>query len=216
MNKNIENQIVNKIYGHGRGWCFSQKDFAAIAKAETINRSLARLRERGTIRRISRGLYDYPGYSKLLNQVMPPNIDQAAHALARQFGWNIEITSSSALNLLGLSTQVPTQYVYLSDGPAREYDISGQQLTFKSVRPSHMGLKIPESQILVQAIHGLGNKPLNENETQAITKYLLANGLNTQRAKQIEKDTQYVTSWVYQNIKDILKPAVEKAHSLEQ
>ncbi len=64
--------------------------------------------ERGVIRRVIRGLYDYPAYSKLLKKSLSPDIDQVAHTLARKFGWPIQISGNAALNLVGLSTQVPT------------------------------------------------------------------------------------------------------------
>src|SRR5690554_1878145 len=106
---NVENQIVNKIYGMGRGWAFSRKDFGLIGNANAIDQAFYRLAEKGTIRRLTRGLYDYPRYSRLLGETLGPDMDQAAHALARKFGWQIQVTGNAALNIMGLSTQVPTQ-----------------------------------------------------------------------------------------------------------
>jgi integrase len=70
-----------------------------------------------------RGIYDYPRFSKLLDQSLSPDIDQVARALARKFRWCIQPTGATALNFLGLSTQVPARAVYLSDGPDRVYQI---------------------------------------------------------------------------------------------
>ena len=121
--QSIENKVINRIYGNGRGWSFSKKDFLDLADDGAIRLSLMRLTERGTIRRVIRGIYDYPRFSELLQETMGSDLDQIAHALARKFGWRIQVSGNTALNLLGLSTQVPAQAVYLSDGPSKTYEI---------------------------------------------------------------------------------------------
>ena len=83
MVKNLAKTIIYRVYGHGRGWAFSAKDFHDLGRVEM---PLARLCEAGTIRRIMRGVYDYPRYSKLLAEYMVPDLFQVAHALARKFG----------------------------------------------------------------------------------------------------------------------------------
>ena len=107
--KTIENQLISRIYGNGRVWVFSKKDFASLGEPASIDRTLSRMAKKGLIRRVMRGLYDYPAYSKLLKKPLSPNIDQVAHALARKFGWQIQISGNAALNLMGLSTVVETQ-----------------------------------------------------------------------------------------------------------
>lgn len=54
---NFENQIVSSMCGHGRGWSFSKKDIASLAQPGTIDRSLSRLAEKGTVRRLNRGIF---------------------------------------------------------------------------------------------------------------------------------------------------------------
>jgi Family of unknown function (DUF6088) len=91
----------------------------------TVDSGLHRLEKRGAIRRVIRGIYDYPRFSKLLDQSLSPDIDQIAGALARKFRWRIQPSGATALNFLGLSTQVPARAVYLSDGPDRVQEVSG-------------------------------------------------------------------------------------------
>lgn len=201
---NVENQMVSSIYGHGRGWSFSKKDFASLAQPGTIDRSLSRLAEKGTIRRLGRGIYDCPKYSKLLGQTLGPDIDQVAHALARKYGWSIQVSGNAALNILGLSTQVPTQYLYLSDGPSKTYDIAGQTLSFQKTKMTHLDLKYPQSALLVQAIEALGKEPLSPQQCAAIFQYLQPEGdVSPYLLARILKDTQYVTSWIYEVIKGL-------------
>jgi hypothetical protein len=123
MLQSTEHQLLRRIRGKGMGWVFSQHDFTGLTRRSAIDLALHRLVRKGEIRRVVRGLYDYPRFSALLNQELSPNIDQTAQALARKFGWRIQPGGPTAQNLLGLSTQVPARIVYLSDGPDRSYRI---------------------------------------------------------------------------------------------
>jgi hypothetical protein len=131
MAQTIEDKIVSRIYGHGRGWAFSKADFADLGSRSAIDSALSRREKHGLIRRVIRGIYDYPRHSKILHKSVSPDIDQVAHALARKFAWRIQPDGATAQNLLGLSTQVPARVAYLSDGPDRSYRIENTSLSFE-------------------------------------------------------------------------------------
>jgi hypothetical protein len=69
-NDSIENTVLSRIYGSGRGWTLSQIDFAALGSRPAIDSSLHRLQEKGVIRRVMRGIYDYPQFSELLKKAL--------------------------------------------------------------------------------------------------------------------------------------------------
>lgn len=192
----VEKQIVSRIYGKGRGWSFSKIDFADIGRSSAIEQGLSRLAKKDTVRRVIRGVYDYPKFSEFLSQYLPPDIDRVAHAIARKNGWNIEISGNAALNLLGLSTQVPGRYVYLSDSSSKVYTIGKQELAFKKSRLKDMGVKLDESAILVQALRALDRKTLTDKERIKVRDYF-----GEPLGKRILKDTRYTTTWVYEEIK---------------
>jgi hypothetical protein len=210
----IENTVLSRIYGNGRGWAFSKKDFNGLAEGGSIDRALSRMAEKGVIRRVIRGLYDYPAYSKLLKKDLSPDIDQVAKALARKFGWQIQISGNAALNVMGLSTQVPTQYLYLSGGPSKVYEVGNIAIEFKKTRFTQLGLKYKANEILVQAIQALGERSLTTEEKQKIIQYLLdtsglkevaeSGQLNEVLINRVLKDSQYVTSWIVSNIRQVL------------
>ncbi len=131
MTQSIENKVISRIYGNGRGWAFSPKDFSDLGTRSSIDVALHRLLAKETIRRVIRGIYDYPRFSERLKRTLSADVDQVARAFARKFGWSIQPTGMAALNILGLSTQIQGQYAYLSDGPNRTYGIGGQDLIFK-------------------------------------------------------------------------------------
>jgi len=120
------------IAGHGRGWAFSSSDLVHRFTRQEIDNTLSDLAQKGKIRRLARGIYDYPKYSELLAKELGPDIEQVARAYARKFNWDIEVSGDTALDVLGLSTQVVGKYIYLSNGPNKSYKLSdGRTIEFK-------------------------------------------------------------------------------------
>ena len=196
--KNITESIFYFISGHGRGWAFSSSDLAGRFARQQIDNALSDLAETNKIRRVARGLYDYPRFSDLLQKTLSPDIDQVAYAYARKFNWRIEVSGESALNLLGLSTQIPAQYIYLSDGPSKSYDVMGVALNFKKSSLKDIGFKHRESTLIVQALKALGKEHLN---TEVFTK--IREQIAKENFAKILRDTQGSTGWIYEAIKQI-------------
>ncbi len=188
------------ISGHGRGWAFSSKDLLEKFSRSQADNLLSELVKQGKIRRVGRGIYDYPRYSKLLKKSLSPDIDQVARAIARKFNWRIEVSGESALNILGLSTQVPSKYIYLSDGPNRSYDIMGTTLEFKKSSLKNMGFKYKESSLIVQALKALGKEHITDEVIEKIRQRI-----DNKMCDKIVKDTKTATSWIYETIKKICK-----------
>ena len=200
MTQAIATTILSRIYGNGRGWAFSQKDFSRLGSRAAIDLSLHRLLKKGVIRRVIRGIYDYPRFSNLLDQELSPDIDQVARALARKFGWRIQPSGPAALNLMGLSTQVPGRFVYLSDGPDRSYQIGSTSLEFEHTALKESGFNLPESGLIAQGLKSLGQERITP---EVITR--IRNWLDPQLRAKVLKDTQAATGWVYDGIRKICR-----------
>lgn len=200
MQQGIENKIISRIYGHRRGWAFSKTDFVAEFGGANIHQALSNLTKAGKIRRVCRGIYDYPRYSELLDRQLSPDFDQVAHALARKFNWRIQPSGDAALNLLGLSTQVPGNWVYLSDGPGRKYEIGEYFLEFKKSALKDVGFKYRESGLVVQALKALGRNRVDSKAVKTIRRQL-----ELKACDRILKDTRSATGWIYETIKRICK-----------
>jgi len=194
----INNKILSRIFGHGRGWVFLPSDFIDEFNRKQIDNALSDLVKKDRIRRIYRGLYDYPRYNELLDKQLGPDIDLVARALARKFNWRIQPSGETALNVLGLSTQVPGRYIYLSDGPNRSYKIERSVLEFKKVVLKEVGLKHRESQLITQALKALGQTQINDEILDQIRQQV-----DDKKRSIILKDTRKVTGWVYDYIKRI-------------
>ncbi len=193
-------KILKVIRGHGPGWTFSQRDLAGIGARDAVDKALQRLLQKGTIRRVIRGLYDYPRFSTLLDQELSPDTGQAARALARKFRWRIQPNGAAAQNLLGLSTQVPARIVYLSDGPDRFYMIGNTALVFEHTALKEVGFKRRESALIVQALKSLGSARITPQVVAKIREWL-----DPKLRDKVLFDTRTATGWVYATIKQIAR-----------
>ena len=127
----ILKQIRTRIENATPGEIFIPADFSDLAEARRITMCLGRLYEDGTLDKVKRGIYMKPRYSSLLNQSVPPREDAVAKAIARNYGWTIVPCGDTALNILGLSTQIPAVWLYVSDGPYDTYETDGIRFQFK-------------------------------------------------------------------------------------
>ena len=200
MAKTVKQRIVSRIYSHGRGWAFTPKDFLNDFNRWEISNSLEDLEHESIIRRIIRGLYDYPPYSEILKKQTAPDISKVADAIARKFNWRIQPSGETALNILGLSNQIQSQYVYLSDGPSKKYDILGQELTFKHTKLKEASIKDIPTILVVQAIKAVGK----DNITREFLNNLKSKYTEKEWLK-IKKNSTKTVLWVLDLINKIVE-----------
>jgi len=197
--ESIEHKILSIIQNKkAEGYAFSSIDFIDTFSRDSIDKALSTLVKKKKIRRVTRGIYDYPEYSDLLQQELSPNIEEVAKALARKFNWRIAISGESALNILGLSTQVVGRYIYLSDGANRTYDIQGTTLEFKKASLKNIGFQYDESKLIVQALKALGKEHITQEVIDKVRSHI-----DPKMYKQILNDTRTTTIWIYDAIKQI-------------
>lgn len=196
----IANMVLSRIYGRGRGYSFSAADFIDEFEANNIDKALSVLTKQRKIRRVIRGVYDYPKYSEFLKQELSPDIQEIAYAIARKFRWRIDPSGETALNLLNISTQVPGRYIYLSDGPNRSYLVGNTTLEFKKTVLKEIGFKYRYSGLIVSALKSLGKEHITDDVIATIKKQI-----DFKMCPKVLKDTNTVTAWVYDAIKQICK-----------
>ena len=201
MMKSIEEKVLSRIYGRGKGCAFSSYDFIDEFKRNSIDKAFSSLTKKKKIRRVATGIYDYPKYSEFLQKQLSPDIDQVARAYARKMNLKIEVSGDTSLNFLGLSTQVPGKYIYLSNGMSKDYKLlDGTTIAFKKSSLKNIGFKHKESSLIVQALKTLGKERIDEVTIKTIRKKIDSN-----KYSKILKDTKSSTDWIYEAIKKICK-----------
>ena len=195
-------QIVTRIERLGPGKAFSAKDFLDLASRTMIDVTLARLAQDGKIRRLRRGLYDLPKFNPALGGKLSPDIDEAARAIARRQRWKIVPEGAWAANLLGLSTQVPSKIVYLTDGPNKEVPIGRRTIQFKHARPKTLAGLDGKFALVVQALRHLGKEGVGAREIDTLRA-----ALSPTETRKLVRNTRFGADWIY----DVAKRIAEKA-----
>ena len=160
--QNLESQILSRFYGHGRGHVATQTDFLDLGTRDGVDKALSRLVESGKIRRIGRGLYEYPRMSDLLG-VLSPDLDKVARAMAGRAGIRLQPTGAYAANQLNLSEQVPMRVVFLTDGPSRRTRVANRTIELRKASPKRMQLAGRISGLVFEALRHIGERHIDED-----------------------------------------------------
>ncbi len=198
MCKSYISEMEEKIKCSPYGACFVVSDFTKDMEYETAKKSIARLEKRGILRRVIRGVYDKPKYSTLLNEKVVPDINEVAKAIARSNNWTISATGNTALNLLGLSTQVPSIYEFYTSGLSRNYEINGINVKFTHRADKEMYGFSYKTNLVIQALKQYGKDSIN---TDIINKFI--NILIDSDKQKLLIEAQQTTIWIYETIKKI-------------
>ena len=197
----ITKQIEN-IMSENQGKIFSINDFYNIGTKNTIKSVLYRLNEENKIKRLMDGLYIKPKYSNILKEYSYPDASEVAQKLADKFSWTIAPTGDTALNCTGLSTQVPNEYIYISNGAYREYLYRNKKIIFKHTTNRNITSYSKELAILIQAVKALGKDNISEEHIKKLEVF----------ARNIEEDLKEDTLKLPFWIQEVLAKIQEIKH----
>lgn len=201
MNLPVEEQILNRIKKAGRGVLFFNDSFVALGTDEAIRQALVRLVKSGELERVATGIYVRPRTDSIIGKVSP-GIEAIAKAIARRDKARIVPTGLYALNRLGLSTQVPMNVVYLTDGTARKIKIGNRSITFKKTSPKNVSAVGEISRLVIQALRTIGKENVKEDELKKIHELL-----KKEKPTKLAHDIRMAPAW----IREIMKPALIQA-----
>ena len=191
-------QIENKINDCARGKVFIANDFLDIASYETVRKTLNRLTNNDKIKRILKGFYYNPSYNELIREYEAPSMHELAIAIARKYNWDIAPYSTTALNFLGLSTQVPSKLTYISSGRNKEYQMGNNVIAFKKTRPAEIANMSFVTATVIQAVKTLGKDKITEKTIQTISHYL-----SQKEKRDLMNEATSVAAWIYKVIRKI-------------
>ena len=161
---NSENIVRERIMSFKKGSVFFPSDFDEIATPEAIRQMLSRMVKHGDIMRISRGIYCVPRSNEALGlDCIPPSAEDIAQRIAERDRVKIIPTGDQALNQLGLSTQIPVNAVYITNGARKKIGLSnGQSIIFRESNEFRLFEFVSRIMMLaVSAIRSIGEDILN-------------------------------------------------------
>ena len=187
----IDSRILATIHGGGRGSVFVPADFLGIGSREAVDLALHRLARKGTIRRLARGVYDFPKEHPVLGP-LTPSAEAVARALAGRDRTRIQPAGAYAANTLGLSEQVPAKAVFLTDGPARTVKIGTTTIQLRRTTARNMATAGRLSGLLIQALRELGKEQVTPERRQHLKRTLPAD-----KRRELIKDLKLAPAWMH-------------------
>lgn len=182
-------RIIRRVHARGRGFIFTPADFLDLGGRATIDQALSRLARKGAIRRLMRGLYDFPRINPRLGPISPTP-DAVAHAIAKKTRSIVQIGGAQAANALGLSTQVPAHAVYLTNGPSHRVTIGRRVVELRHASPKHLIAPGSAAGTVVQALRYLGQDAgLNVAD-------MVANHLSSADRHHLMRDAALAPGWM--------------------
>ena len=190
--KDYTSAIKARIAKAKRGKLFVMTDFADLAPNNAANRVITRLVGESKLRPIIRGVYQKPSFNGFLNDWVEPTVDELAYAIARRNGWQINPDGDTALNLMGLTTQVPSTWCFVSDGPYKSYSYGNGRIIFKHSSNRLMGKLSSDAVMFVQAMRALGQDKADSDVIERLSKRF-----SKVQAKEIEIETRIAPDWIH-------------------
>ena len=191
--QSIEDNILLKVQKAGRGNVFFPSDFAGYGEAKSVAKALERMVKAGQLLRIAHGIYYYPKIDKELGLgVLYPSLETIAQSIAERDKAKIAPTGLYALNKLGLSTQVPMNIVYLTDGSPRKVKVAGGRgILFKHTVPKNLAFQNELAMLITFALKELKQENVTQEHLDKI-KSILQN----ESKDKLMADASLMPSWI--------------------
>ncbi|MCF8297430.1 MAG: DUF6088 family protein [Saprospiraceae bacterium] len=195
----MEKQILKKITKAGRGRLFFVENFLIFGNAKAVSKALERLVAKNELMRIANGIYVRPKKDPVIG-IITPGVEEIAKAIAKRDRARIVPTGIYAMNKLGLSTQVPLNIVYLTDGSARKINIGKTIITFKKATPKNVSAVGDISKLVIQALRAIGKENITMEEINKIQKLL-----KKEKFTHLQHDIRLAPVWIREIMKSVLE-----------
>jgi DNA-binding Xre family transcriptional regulator len=196
MTKSVQTRIENKIKSMKRGRILFPSNFDDIGNVEVVKKSLLRLENKKFLVRLAHGIYLYPKQDKLLG-VLYPTIEEIALAIAERDKARIIPTGTTALNKLGLSTQIPMNIVFLTDGAPRSIVVGKRTIKLKRTSPKNLAVKGEITSLIIQALKEIGKDNVTAEQLERIKIHL-----EKEKQEIIEHDAKLAPVWISKILKN--------------
>lgn len=199
MDEQVIKKVESKIGSLSDGKIVFIKDFAHLGSDDAIRQSLKRLADKNKIVRLSKGIYYIPQKDKKLGNLYP-TAEQIASAIAKRDEARIVPTGSFALYKLGLTSQIPMNVVFLTDGSPRKVIVGKQKILFKKTTPKNLSVNHSLSNLLIQSLRELGKENITKEVKKKLKKIISDSG----DADAIEANISHAPQWIRRVIRNFL------------
>ncbi len=186
----IDGMILARIQSKGHGPVFTPRDFLDLGSREAVDQALSRHARDGAIRKLARGLYDFPKTDPVFGR-LSASTEAVAKALADRDNIRVQPSGGYAANLLGLSEQVPMQALFLTDGPSRRVKLGKREIILKHTTPRNMATAGRKSGLVIQALRHLGQRHVDEQVIR-----ILRRRLSKEDKAGLLKDIKHAPGWI--------------------
>lgn len=197
--QSIKDKVVARVYGKGRGWVFTPNNFLDLGPRKSVDMALTRLLDAKTIRRLARGLYDYPKKHPKLG-LLSPDPNDIARAVSKSDATRLQPSGAYAANLLGLSQQVPMRIVFLTDGAEKTVQVGKQSIQMRRTTPKNMATAGRTSGLVIQALRYLGKGQVTPQHMETLRR-----NLSPEDRKRLWKDRVHAPAWMHPIFEQISK-----------
>jgi hypothetical protein len=187
----IDSKILSRVRGKGRGAVFVPSEFLDLGSREAVDLALHRFVKKGALRRLARGVYDYPVEHPVLGP-LSPSADTIARALAGRDHTRLQPAGAYAANALGLTEQVPAKAVFLTDGPSRKVKVGALTIELRRTTPRNMAAAGRLSGMVIQAFRELGQQHVTPTRIKHLQRTLPA-----AKRRELVKDIKLAPAWMH-------------------
>lgn len=196
----VHQEIEKRLMKRKRGYLFLLSDFRGLGTESAIKMALSRLSKDGKVKRLAKGIYVVPKTDPLIGKILP-SMEEIAEFIARKSKVRIKPAGSFALHKLGLTTQVPTRLVYLTDGAARQIRIGKAVIKFKPTTPKKLSLEGELSGLIIQALEELGVENIDHAIERRI-KELLGKEKEDKLLRDMKLAPAKISDYLYKLLKE--------------
>jgi|SRR6185312_6414942 len=169
----ITRSVTEKMKEANPGTVFFPADLLEFGAPDAIHQTFSRLARNKTLVRLAKGIYVKPKTDPELG-VLRPSLEDVARQIAERDKVVIRPTGAAALNKLGLSTQVPTKVVYLTNGNPKRIKVGRSTIVFKKTTHKQLAVQTETVFLAIQALISLGEQAENPDIIRQLTEVLRA------------------------------------------
>ena len=202
--KGYKDKILHRIDQLPSGSVVVISDFADIAEPETIRQTLKKEVDSGNLTRVLRGVLYKPQ-----DKNCELNPHDVAKAIARARRWSISPCGKSALRALGFTTNTPSAWVYVSDGPYASFEVGNAEIQFKRSMNRNITALSPVTVLVIEALKEMGKNRVGPKEISQISSRL-----DTASKEILLSESTRATIWIRKAICKICeKQTLDRANS---